>query len=96
MLVLVQSDSEEVLREHGCRIYSHWGNIYAVAVPKAELPALSLRPEVTRIESGRICDAMTDTSAIITRSDVLRYPTPTRPSYTGRGVVVGVMDIGFD
>ncbi len=95
-LTLVQCSSEEVLREHGCRIYSHWGNIYAVAVPKRELGALSLRPEVMRIECGRVCDAMTDTAAIITRSDVLRYPTPTRSAYTGRGVVVGVMDIGFD
>lgn len=96
MLVLVQSDNEEVLEEHGCQTYGHWGNIYAAAVPKTELAALSLRPEVTRIESGRICEAQTDTSAIITRSDVLRTPTQSRSAYTGRGVVVGVMDIGFD
>jgi len=95
-LALVQSTSPEVLRQHGCRIYSHWGDIYAVAVPQRELAALSLRPEVTRIECGRPCEAQTDTSAIITRSDVLRYPTATRLAYTGRGVVVGVMDIGFD
>ena len=96
LLALVQADSEKTLEQHGCRIYSHWGNIYAAAVPKGELAALSLRPEVTRIECGRVCDAQTDTSAIITHSDVLRYPTPNRSSYTGRGVVVGVMDIGFD
>ena len=96
MLTLVQSESEEVLKEHGCRIYSRWGNIYAASIPKAELAALSLRPEVHRIENGRVCEAQTDTSAIITRSDILRYPTADRPSYTGKGVVVGVMDIGFD
>lgn len=96
MLVLVQSDSEDVLQQHGCRTYSNWGNIYATAVPKREIASLSLLPEVTRIESGRVCDALTDTSAIITRSDVLRYPTPSRSAYTGKGVVVGVMDIGFD
>ena len=96
ILALVQSDNEDVLLEHGCRIYSHWGNIYAAAVPKAGLAPLSLRPEVTRIECGRPFEALTDTSAIITRSDVLRTPTPYRSSYTGRGVVVGVMDIGFD
>ena len=96
MLTLVQSESEDVLREHGCHVYAHWGNIYAASVPKRELAALSLRKEVLRIENGRVCDAQTDTSAIITRSDVLRYPTSSRPAYTGRGVVVGVMDIGFD
>lgn len=96
ILVLVQSDSEEVLREHGCSIYAHWGDIYAAAVPKTELEPLSLRSEVTRIECGKPCEALTDTSALITHSDVLRYPTPSRSAYTGRGVVVGVMDIGFD
>ena len=96
MLALIQSSEEDVLKEHGCRIYTHWGNIYAAAVPKTELAALSLRPEVTRIESGEPCQAMTDTSAIITRSDLLREATAYRPAYTGKGVVMGVMDIGFD
>ena len=96
LLALVQSDCEEILKEHGCRTYAHWGNIYAASVPKRELAALSLRPEVMRIECGRVCDALTDTSAIITRSDLLRTPTAARSAYTGRGVVVGVMDIGFD
>ena len=96
MLTLIQTNDEEVLKQHDCRIFSHWGNIYAVSVPKAELAALSLRPEVTRIECGRVCDAQTDTSAIITRSDLLRTATPSRSAYTGKGVVVGVMDIGFD
>ena len=96
MLALVQSENKDVLLQHGCRIYAQWGNIYAAAVPKRELAALSLRKEVLRIENGRVCDALTDTSAIITHSDVLRYPTSSRPAYTGRGVVVGLMDIGFD
>ena len=96
MLTLIQSDNEETLKEHDCKTFAHWGNIYAVSVPKAELGALSLRPEVHRIECGKLCEAQTDTSAIITRSDLLRYPTATRSAYTGKGVVVGVMDIGFD
>ncbi len=96
MLTLIQSSSEEALKQHGCRIYHHWGDVYAVSVPKRELAALSLRKEVTRIECGRVCDAQTDTSAIVTRSDLLRTATPSRPAYTGKGVVVGVMDIGFD
>lgn len=96
MLTLIECRNEDILKEHGCRTYAHWGNIYAAAVPKRELAALSLRPEVTRIESGRVCDAQTDTSAVITRSDLLRTPTASRSAYTGKGVVVGVMDIGFD
>ena len=96
LLTLVHCSNEEVLRQHGCRTYAHWGNIYAAAVPKTELAALSLRPEVTRIECGRVSEALTDTAAIITRSANLRVPTAYRSAYTGRGVVVGVMDIGFD
>ena len=96
VLALIQADTEDVLKEHHCRIYSRWGNIYAAAVPKSELAALSLRPEVSRIENGRVCDALIDTTAIITRSDLLRTATTSRSAYTGKGVVVGVMDIGFD
>ena len=96
LLSLVQCSNEEVLRQHGCRIYAQWGNIYAAAVPKQELATLSLRPEVMRVECGRVCDALTDTSAVITRSDLLRTATPSRSAYTGKGVVVGVVDIGFD
>ncbi len=96
LLALVQSSSKEVLEEHGCRCFAHWGNIHAAAIPQHEIAALSLRPEVMRIEAGRTCDAQTDTAAIITRSDLLRVPTSSRSAYTGRGVVVGVMDIGFD
>ncbi len=95
-LALVQSSSEEVLKQHGCRCYAHWGNIHATTIPQHEIAALSLRPEVMRIEAGRTCDTQTDSAAIITRSDRLRTPTPNRSAYTGRGVVVGVMDIGFD
>jgi len=96
LLSLIKVDDEKVLRQHNCHTYARWGDIYAVSIPKTELAALSLRPEVHRIESGRTCEAHTDTSAIITRSDVLRTATASRSSYTGRGVVVGVMDIGFD
>ena len=42
MLTLIQSSSEEALKQHGCRIYHHWGDVYAVSVPKRELAALSL------------------------------------------------------
>ena len=96
MLTLVQTTDEDVLEAYGCQCYAHWGDIHAVSVPKSELAALSLRPEVLRIEGGRVCDAHIDTSAIITRSAPLREATPYRSAYTGRGVVVGVMDIGFD
>ena len=96
MLTLIQTDDEDLLQDHGCQCYAHWGNIHAVSVPKSELVALSLRPEVIRIECGRVADALIDTSAIITQSASLRTPTHTRLAYTGKGVVVGVMDIGFD
>ncbi|MCH5169365.1 MAG: cation:proton antiporter [Prevotellaceae bacterium] len=96
LLTLIQSDSEEALSEHACHVYARWGNIYAAAVPVTELEALSLCPEVTRIECGRVCEALTDTAAIITHSIALRTPAAHRPAYTGQGVVVGVMDIGFD
>lgn len=96
MLTLVQADNRDVLLQHDCRIFRSWGDIHAVSVPVPALADLSLCAEVHRIECGRKADALTDTSAIITRSAALRSPTPHRSAYTGKDVVVGVMDIGFD
>lgn len=96
VLALVQTDSEDVLARHGCRTIRRWGDIYAATVPADAIADLSLCHEVHRIEAGRKAEALIDTSAIITRSAELRTATPQRSAYTGKNVVVGVMDIGFD
>lgn len=96
MCALVRTDYTELLRQHDCRVLHSWGNIHAATIPLRQLNTLSQHPEINRIEAGERCVATMDTSRYITHIDEVHTPLAERPAYTGRGVVVGVMDIGFD
>lgn len=102
MTVFVRTQDMDALGHNDCRILASWDDIHIVSVPVARIPHLASLPEITRIEAGQSCQITNDTSAHITRvrtspnavtrqEDVL-----TAYGLTGKGVVVGVMDIGFD
>lgn len=82
--------------EHGCRLHARQGNISIVSIPIEHIGSLSDHPAVSRIEAsprGHLC---MDTTAIVVGSDKIAQPSPTIGQFTGDGVVVGVMDVGFD
>ncbi|MCM1078059.1 MAG: S8 family serine peptidase [Bacteroidales bacterium] len=85
----------------GCEVLAGFpGGLYVVAVPAGMLGQLAARREVIRIEAGLPRSATNDTAAVMTRQELVwdmpRQEPPVPRGYTGRGVVVGVMDIGFD
>ena len=96
MCVLIQTSDATELHRHGVRRLAGWGDIHAASVPVSQLSALAANPRVQRIEAGPSAVAHMDTSAIITRAAALQAPSDGSLPYTGKGVVVGVMDIGFD
>ena len=97
LCALVRCHDASVLSAEGCQVLAQWGDIYVADIPMSRLEALSLRPEVERIEARRPCTVAMDTARVITHADVLHQPRlETETAYTGQGVVVGVMDIGFD
>lgn len=93
---LVRTESPQILEGSGCRILHSWGNIHAATIRVRELDALVNNPEIIRIEAGERCIASMDTSRIVTHIEEVHTPLSHRQSYTGKGVVVGLMDIGFD
>ena len=80
----------------GCRSLRQWGDIHAVSIPQDRIAGLSLRPEVLRIEAGRSCTALVDTTMALIGVDRVHEGETLPQAFTGRGVVVGVQDIGFD
>mgnify|MGYP000941182790 CR=1 FL=1 len=89
-------DCLEVLRLHGAKVLYYNGSLSIASIPLNQLSALSLSPSIVRIEAGKRSQALMDTTNIIVSSDKVHAGLALPHGYTGKGVVVGVQDIGFD
>ena len=88
--------ADEVLERHHCRKQAQWGDICIAIIPLSELEALAMEPAVTRIEANQSTCLCVDTTATIVQALPVYESSPSHQAYTGEGVVVGVVDIGFD
>lgn len=94
--VRISGNGESVLEESDCRMLARYGDIYIADIPVGSLPVLSASPGVSRIEAGRSNSLCMDTTSIIVDA-VKAYSGAQLPQpYTGDGVVLGIMDVGFD
>ena len=71
-------------------------NIYAVELPVSELEAIAGLDIVEYMESGRQFYPMLNTSVAETGADQVVNPSPGQPGFDGDGIVVGIIDYGFD
>ncbi len=94
--VKVAPGGEDVLAANGCRLLAQEGDICIANIPLNRLAALSLDSRILRIEANQHNQVQSDSMAWYLNAlpvyDGLGLPQ----AYTGRGVIVGVMDIGFD
>lgn len=93
-----EDNADKVCSQYGCRIYAQMGDLIIAGIPIDRLGALSDHPSVHRIEASPSASLAMDTTAIIVGADKLHYPPSLLPyhPFTGQGVVMGVMDVGFD
>lgn len=96
--VIIRCDTEEILRENGCYILASWGDKHIVRTKVSQLKKLSEISEVKRIEAGKPCAITNDLSADMTHVTETKndITLPDGKKLTGEGIIVGVMDIGFD
>ena len=95
LTALVKTSDIQLLKKNGCKIYANWDDIYIASIPLENISKLSSYPSIQRIEAGRSCSITNDNSTTIVRAkDVWNSLAPL--SATGKGVIIGVMDIGFD
>lgn len=80
----------------GCDILAQRGDLRIVSIPLNRLSWLSQQEGVARIEAGRRASTTMDTTRVIVGAEAVHNALSLPKSYTGRGVVVGVQDIGFD
>ena len=92
----VKTDNDNILARYGCRRHSRWGDIIIASIPLNQLAALSREPSVRRIEAGPRSSLCVDTAAMAVNVLPAYEATPNHSAYTGDGVVIGLMDVGFD
>lgn len=94
--VKLAEPDKAVLQRHGARVIDQRGTLFVADIPLRMLGNLTRDDRVVRIEAGQRASVQMDTTATIVSAtpaqQLLRLPQ----AYSGRGVVVGVQDIGFD
>ncbi len=96
VFIRITDDADRILRQNGCQKLAQAGNIYIAAIPADRLGALSQERNVNRIEARRGTHALMDSMAIHLNALPVYAGTSLPQAYTGKDVVMGIMDIGFD
>lgn len=101
ILTLVKNtDEAAAVREAGGVVLQDFGNaVYAAFLPIDMLGELDKSPNILCMEANAPSKLTNDTSAVILGVDKVwnqEFSTALPQAFTGKGVVAGVMDIGFD
>lgn len=89
-------DGEGVLDDNGCRSLAAYGTLHIASIPVDRLTPLSHDPRVLRIEARPSNHVLNDSMAIHLNATDVYQGKGLPQAYTGKGVVMGLMDIGFD
>ena len=90
------TDTDKVFTLFGCKKYAQLDDISIAAIPLHNLSALSRHPAIRRIEANQMAQPTTDTIPRIINSLAVHEGQGLEQAFTGEGVVVGLMDVGFD
>lgn len=94
--IQIADSAAQVLSENGCRDLASVGNIHIASIPVDRLVCLSLDTRVKRIEARPMGQILLDSVSRSVNAMPVYEGTFLPHAYTGKGVVVGIMDIGFD
>ena len=94
--IRISDEADEVLALGGARSLARFGNIHIASIPIDRLAALSADRRVSRIEARQSHRLHNDSMGIHLNALPVYAAQDLPQAYTGRGVVMGVMDVGFD
>lgn len=89
-------NADGLIKKYSCRQLAKVDNIYILSIPLNQLAGLSNEKNVLRIEAGNGNRIQMDTTAILVNALPVYSGQDLPQTYTGKGVVVGIQDIGFD
>ena len=96
ILSFVKLTDPQVLADHGCVELTHVGQVYVASIPVNQLTDFSADPRVLRIEARQGNSIANDRMASILNALPAYEGVNLPQAYTGKDVVMGVMDVGFD
>ena len=99
--LLVEGDAEQlpsIVKQYNGAIRLQVGNLFSLEIPSQNVHRFSLEKAVKLIEfSLSPGKSMSDTMLIQTNVDsIIKQYAPLKTSYTGKGVVLGVIDSGIE
>lgn len=94
--VEIEDNGDSVLSVCGGTSLARFGDIHIACIPVSSISALSSFSNVKRIEANNSCSTTLDTMAIILNAQKAYNALALPQAFTGKGVVVGLQDIGFD
>lgn len=95
-LVRTSDASGVALTDNDCTPLVQLGDIFVADIPVGQLPRLAADCRVSRIEAERSNSLQLDSMALYTHAADIYTGLRLPQAYTGSGVVLGIMDVGFD
>lgn len=89
-------NGEKVLCDYGCTPLAQQGSIWIANIPTRQLSQLAADERIVRIEARQMGELMLDSMRTYINYGAAHEGQQLPQAFRGNGVVVGVMDIGFD
>lgn|GEM_PF-116766 len=90
------ADKERLSRVYGVRFNVGCGDVYTAVVPVSSIVTLADDNDVEEIDAGQEVRTMMDNVRTLTNVDAVHSATGIDTAYKGNGVLVGIIDAGFD
>lgn len=93
-----QADEQALAAKYGFEVANRIGRVLIIRIPLANIPAMAEDAAVVRIEAERAPRPMMDVVPGQIQADKVHQGASNQLSadYTGEGVIVGIVDAGFD
>lgn len=96
VISFIKVTDSQVLADYGCRELTRMGQIAVAEIPISQMAVLSADSRVLRIEARQGNNINNDRMAEILNALPVYEGLNLPQAYTGKDVVVGLMDVGFD
>ncbi len=96
LFVRVSGDVSDLYSENGCEELASFGDIQIVSIPRSRLLDVARDSRIKRLEMGRRNEVANAYSAGVMNASGAHEGLLLPQAYTGKGVVMGIEDIGFD